>query len=70
MWRGAAVCILAAVAALVVVHWEEFLEAGTFHRPLNYDGPFGPAIAAADRIVVRADGFDCCGPVDESGVLF
>ena len=34
--------------------------AATFHR----------TIAAADRIVVRDGGFDCCGPVDDEAVLF
>jgi len=29
-----------------------------------------PAIATADRIVVRDGGFDCCGPVDDEAVLF
>ena len=36
----------------------------------RYDGRFHTAIKNADSIVVRAGGFDCCGPVDEDPVLF
>lgn len=50
--------------------WEDFREALTYQKALRYDEPFGPAIARADRIVVRADGFDCCGPVDDTDILF
>ena len=31
---------------------------------------FRKAIAAADRIVVRDGGFNCCGPVDDQSILF
>jgi hypothetical protein len=62
--------VLAVIAAVVGCNWKACLEAGTYHQAVRYDKPFGPAIAAADRIVVRADGFDCCGPVDEKTILF
>jgi len=61
---------LAAVAVLAIFKWEDCLRALICQRAVRYDEPFGPAIAGADRIVVRADGFDCCGPVDETNILF
>lgn len=62
-------CVVLGVAATLVFTWDDCLRALIYHRPIRYDQPFGPAIAGADRIVVRAGGFDCCGPVDESDVL-
>ena len=63
-------CACVVLAVVVGLKWETCLRAVTYHEALRYDKPFGPAIAAADRIVVRADGFDCCGPVDETNILF
>ena len=42
-----------------------------YHRPLRSDLPFQPAIADADKIVIRDGGYDCCKPnVDLDPVLF
>lgn len=68
--RAIGVCVLVGLGVAVAAKWEMCLRAVTYHTPVQYDEPFGPAIAGADRIVVRADGFDCCGPVDETNVLF
>jgi hypothetical protein len=68
--RAVIACILVCVGVAVAVKWETCLRSVTYHTPVKYDEPFGPAIAGADRIVVRADGFDCCGPVDETNILF
>ncbi len=62
--------VLAGIGGLLFLDWEECLYSLKYDRPLRYDVPFHPAIAHADRIVVRGDGFDCCGPVDETNVLF
>jgi hypothetical protein len=68
--RGAIIaCALLAIAVVAAFKWEDCLRALIYHKPVRYDEPFGPAIAGADRIVVRADGFDCCGPVDETNIL-
>lgn len=61
---------LVGIAAAVAFNGEACLRAMMYHTPVKYDEPFGPAIADADRIVVRADGFDCCGPVDETNIRF
>lgn len=58
------------MAVVVGLKWEGCLRAVTYHKDIRYDKPFGPAIAASDRIVVRDGGFDCCGPVDETNILF
>ncbi|MCX7723485.1 MAG: hypothetical protein N2379_10595, partial [Verrucomicrobiae bacterium] len=59
---------LGIVAFLTRAQWVPRL---VYHRPLRYDVPFHAAIAKADKIVVRGgSGFDCCGKVDESNVLF
>lgn len=68
--RGIIACVLVGVAVVVGVKWQTCLRAVSYHTPVEYDKPFGPAIAGADRVVIRADGFDCCGPVDETNILF
>ncbi len=69
--RGSIIAfVLLGIAGVAVFKWESCLRAVIYHRPVQYDEPFGPALAGADRIVVRADGFDCCGPVDETSILF
>lgn len=68
--RAVIFCALVGVGVAVAFNWETCLPAVTYHIRVKYDEPFGPAIAGADRIVVRADGFDCCYPVDETKVLF
>ena len=50
--------------------WNSFINVALYHKPLDYRLPFHPAIEHADRIVIRADGFNCCGPVDETNILF
>ncbi len=60
----AALVLFAAAATLFAFFWRPILTSLIYERPLRYDVPFSPAVAGADRIVVRADGFDCCGPVD------
>mgnify|MGYP000859777626 CR=1 FL=1 len=62
--------LITAIGTTLAFTWEECLRSLIYHRPLHYDRPFLPAIATADRIVVRADGFDCCGKIGESNVLF
>jgi hypothetical protein len=66
--------LAAALGISLALTWEPFLEAALdiaiSHRPLEYSQPFHPAIASADRIVVRADGFNCCRAIDETNVLF
>ena len=62
--------ILACAALAAISAGETIMRALVRHRPLRYDQPFAPAIERADRVVVRADGFDCCGPVDETKRLF
>ena len=62
-------CVLIG-GTVAAVRWEACLQALIYNVPVNYSEPFGPAIARADRIVVRAGGFDCCGPVDETNLLF
>jgi hypothetical protein len=64
------VCAVMGVVVIAVFKWEDGLRALTYHVPVRYDEPFGPAIATADRIVVRGDGFDCCGPEDKTNILF
>jgi hypothetical protein len=63
----AVVGVLAMSAFETRARWQRHL---IHHRPLRYDVPFGPAVAAADRIVVRAGGFDCCGKVEGQRTLF
>jgi hypothetical protein len=70
MRRAIVICVVVGVGVAVAFNWEACLRAVTYHTPVKYDEPFGPAIAGADRIVVRADGFDCHGPVDETNILF
>jgi len=65
-----AVCTVMGVGIIAAFKWDDGLRALTYHVPLRYDEPFGPAIAAADRIVVRGDGFDYCVPIDETNILF
>lgn len=50
--------------------WESCLRALIYYRPLAYDLPLAPVIEQADKVIVRADGFDCCGPVNETNILF
>lgn len=65
------VCALLVIVVFAAFKWEDCLSALIYQRPVRYDEPFGPAIASADRIVVRGGrGFDCCGPVDETNILF
>lgn len=61
---------VACVVVVVAIKWEACLTTVVYHTPVKYDEPLGPAIAGADRIVIRADGFDCCGPVDGTNILF
>lgn len=61
---------LVALGTALAFTWESCLRALIHHRPLAYDQPFHPAIARADKVIVRAGGFDCCGPVDETNILF
>lgn len=65
------------VAALVLVAGAGVLSLGkgslrslVRHTPYRYDGSFHRTIARADRIVVRAGGFDCCGSVKDDSALF
>jgi len=62
--------VLVGIGLLAAFNWQDGLRLLIYHKPVQYDHPFGPVIAEADRIVVRGDGFDCCGPVDETAVLF
>ncbi|MCI5146376.1 MAG: hypothetical protein D3923_12815 [Candidatus Electrothrix sp. AR3] len=63
--------VLVGIVLLAAFKWQDGLRRLVIHhKPVQYDQPFGPVIAEADRIVVRGDGFDCCGPVDEAAVLF
>ncbi|MCI5221353.1 MAG: hypothetical protein D3924_01380 [Candidatus Electrothrix sp. AR4] len=69
--RAIITCVLVGVALLAAFKWQDGLRRLVIsHKPVQYDQPFGPVIAEADRIVVRGGGFDCCGPVDETAVLF
>ena len=52
------------VAAVSVAAWKDASD------PMRYGWHLDNRIAWADRIVVRAGGFDCCGPVDGQKVLF
>jgi hypothetical protein len=63
--------VLVAVAGTAIAFtWQRCLRALVYEVPLRYDEPFGPAVAGADRLVVHGDGFDCCGPIDETNILF
>ncbi|XOF33997.1 MAG: hypothetical protein ACL93V_01470 [Candidatus Electrothrix sp. YB6] len=62
--------LLAGIALLAAFKWQDGLRLLIYHKPVQYDRSFESVIAEADRIVVRGDGFDCCGPVDETAVLF
>lgn len=68
--RAIVACLLIGMAVVAAFKWEDCLRALIYHRLVQYDKPFAPAIAGADRIVVRADRFDCCGSVDETNILF
>ncbi len=62
--------LLVAFGTTLAFTWEKCLRALIYHRPLRYDAPFHPAIADADRIVVRSGGFDCCHPLKDTNILF
>ncbi|MCW5202727.1 hypothetical protein VU12_07280 [Desulfobulbus sp. US4] len=68
--RAIIACVLVGIGLLAAFKWQDGLRLLLYHKPVQYDQPFGPVIAEADRIVVRGDGFDCCGPVNETAVLF
>lgn len=68
-WIAGTALLVGAVVAIAFT-WKSCFRALIYHRPLAYDQPFLPAVAHADKIIVRADGFDCCGPVDETNILF
>ncbi len=71
MRRAIIACTLFAIVVFAAFKREDCLRALIYQRPVRYDEPFGPAIAGADRIVVRGGrGFDCCGPMDETNILF
>lgn len=70
IWWTLAACVLVAIGVVAAVKPENCIRALIHHRPIQYDQPFGPAISGANRIIVRADGFDCCGPIDETNILF
>jgi hypothetical protein len=36
----------------------------------KYDGAFNDLIDAADKIVIRNGGYNCCGPVDDDRIIF
>lgn len=57
-------------AAIVGAYRRDIVDALVYQRPVRYDQPFHPAVAAADRIVVRSDGYDCCHPVSAATTLF
>ena len=61
---------LVALGITLAFTWESCLRALIYNRPLSYDQPFHPAIAQANKVIVRADGFDCCEPVNETNILF
>lgn len=69
-----ALALALGIGLALALTWEPFAEAAlavaVSHRPLDYSLPFHPAIASADRIVVRADGFNCCRAIDETNRLF
>jgi len=68
-WMIAA-ALLAGAGIAMTIWYEDLVRALIYHQPLRYDQPFHPAVAVADRIVVRGDGYDCCNPINETNILF
>lgn len=69
-WVIAATVVLVAVVAVVALWGKDGLRALVRHTPYRYDGSFHRTLSDADRIVVRAGGFDCCGSVKHDPLLF
>jgi hypothetical protein len=70
IWWLFSIAILSGLSLAAFVTREHWLWGMAYHRPLRYDVPFHPAIAKADKVVVRDGGFDCCGKVDGDKILF
>jgi hypothetical protein len=69
-WWILAAALVFATGAIITVLGKDAVQTLVRHSPYHDDGSFHRAIGGADRIVVRAGGFDCCGSIKNDTVLF